>query len=360
MASREEIVQSFRDQARYADYLGSAFMTALMNRAADAVARGGVLARLIGDWPGKPWADGLPLRVAGALHALVLSGEDPALVAAYPPHPFDIDCVWRAAEAAMAASHAHFSAFLKLPPQTNEVRRSALLLPGFIEIARSTGLPLRLLEIGASAGLNQVWDEYRYTYGGATTDKKWGKSGANVDLTCEWRGAPLDLAGAVPIASRAACDQAPIDIADPAQRARLRAYLWPDQPERLARLDAALAVALAGGVRVEAADAADWLDATLTEPASGTVTVMYHSVVWQYLPKETRSRIRDRLETAGKRQPLAWLALEFAGLDYELVLTLWPGDGTKARRLLARTHPHGAWLEWLDSAQPKLAREVDR
>ncbi len=356
MASGEEIVQSFRDQAAWAERLGSPFMHALMIRAANELAKGGALARTIGDWPGFAGADGLPLRFAGALHALVLSGADAALAAVYPPHALDIDLVWRAAEAAMAAKPAHFSTFLNLPPQTNEVRRSALLLPGFIEIARKTGLPLRLLEIGASAGLNQVWDEYRYTYGGGKTGKKWGKSDANVEISCEWRGTPLDLSMPVRVVSRAACDRAPIDIADAAQRARLRAYIWPDQPDRLARLDAALALALVAGVCVDRADAADWLDARLAEPAGDAVTVIYHSVVWQYLTAETRKRIRDRLDAAGQSRPLAWLALEFAGEDYELRLALWPGDGRKRRKLLARTHPHGAWLDWL-SEEPQ---EVDR
>jgi hypothetical protein len=356
MASQAEIIQSFRDQAAWAERLGSPFMRALMRRAADEMAKDGALARTVGDWPGHAGADGLPLRFAGALHALVLSGADAGLAAAYPPHPLDIDRVWRAAEAAMAAKPAHFSTFLNLPPQTNEVRRSALLLPGFVEIARKTGLKLRLLEIGASAGLNQVWDQYKYRYRGGKGDIQWGNGTAEVEMECEWRGAPFDLGGTVRVQSRAACDRAPLDIADPAQRGRLRAYLWPDQSERLARLDGALAVALAAGVRVDRADAADWLDARLAEPAAGAVTVLYHSVVWQYLDTETRKRIRDRLDAVGQDRPLARLALEFAGEDYELRLTLWPGDGRKTRKLLARTHPHGAWLDWLGE-QPQ---EVDR
>jgi hypothetical protein len=200
------------------------------------------------------------------------------------------------------------------------------------------------LEIGASAGLNQIWDRYRYRYG----DTIWGDPASPVEMACEWRGAPFDLGGPVPVASRAACDRAPIDIRDPAQRARLRAYLWPDQPDRLARLDGALELARASGIRVEQADAADWVDAKLAEAAPDTVTVMYHSVVWQYLTAETRRRIRDRLGEVGRRRILAWLALEYVGPDYELRLTLWRGKGAENRALLAKTHPHGAWIDWLD------------
>ncbi|MGH6982460.1 MAG: DUF2332 domain-containing protein, partial [Stellaceae bacterium] len=290
-----------------------------------------------------PSADGLPLRFAGALHAPVLTGADAWLMAVYPPHAADIDTMWRAVEAAIATRPGYFAGYLMRAPQTNEVRRSALLLPGFVTIARETGLPLRLLEIGASAGLNQLWDRYRYRYGG----KVWGDPASPVVLECAWRGSPFDLGGPVPVASRAACDRSPIDIADPAQRARLRAYLWPDQPERLARFDAALATTLAAGVRVENADAAGWVEARLAEPSGRAIPVLYHSVVWQYLAEPTKARIRGSLDAYGRRQPLAWLALEYVGPDYALTLTFWPGDGNRTRKTLARTHPHGAWLEWL-------------
>jgi len=344
MNSRQQLIKSFRDQARYADYLGSPFTAALMNRAAASLEQGGPIAALLGDWPSDPFADGLPLRFAGALHALVLTGADPGLAALYPPHAADIDTVWQAVEAAMSARPEHFADYLARAPQTNEVRRSALLLPGFVAIARATGLKLRLLEIGASAGLNQLWDQYRYRY----ADKGWGDPASPVTLECEWRGAPFDLGGPVPVASRVACDRAPIDIADPAQRVHLRAYLWPDQPDRLARLNAALAMTLAARVRVEPADAADWVEARLAEPSDDVVTVLYHSVVWQYLGEPTKARIRANLDDHGRCRPLAWLALEFARPDYDLTLTLWRGDGNKTRKILARTHPHGAWLEWLD------------
>ncbi|HEX4113166.1 MAG TPA: DUF2332 family protein [Stellaceae bacterium] len=346
--SREPLVQSFREQAQWCERLGSPFTARLMTRAAVAVEQGGALARLIGDWPGHPGADALPLRLAGALHALVLSGADPALIAVYPPNTAEIETVWHGVEAAMAARPEHFAEYLASPPQTNEVGRSALLLPGFLAIARATGLPLRLLEIGASAGLNQIWDKYRYRFG----ERCWGDAASPVELVCDWRGAPGPLDRTVSVASRAACDRAPLDIADPAQRARLRAYIWADQSERLARLDGALALALIAGIWVEPADAGDWLDARLEAPAEGIATVVYHSVVWQYLPEATRRRLAARLAAAGAAatpdRPLAHLALEYAGPDYELRLTLWPGGGRESGALLATAHPHGAWLNWRD------------
>jgi hypothetical protein len=347
--SRERIVASFLTQAQWCDRLGSPFTARLMDRTASELERGGMIAAIIGDRPGNSNADGLPLRFAGALHALVLANADPALAEFYPardPTP-DPDRLWRAVESALAEQPSHFAAYLAQPPQTNEVGRSALLLPGFLAIARATGLPLRLLEIGASAGLNLIWDRYRYRYGA----QRWGDPDSPLELTCEWRGANAELDPIVAILSRAACDQAPIDVHDDGQRARLRSYIWADQTDRLARLDGALALARAANVHVEPADCADWLDRKLAEPAEGCVTLLYHSVVWQYLPAETRGRIRARLAEVGRRatrrNPLVHLALEFGGQNYELRLTLWSGDGMKIERHLATTHPHGLWLEWL-------------
>jgi hypothetical protein len=66
--------------------------------------------------------------------------------------------------------------------QTNEVQRSWGLLPGFLSLA--DGRPFDLLELGPSAGLNLVWDRYRYRY--STGD--WGES--ELELTGDDRVPP--------------------------------------------------------------------------------------------------------------------------------------------------------------------------
>src|SRR5262249_62273693 len=109
--------------------------------------------------------------------------------------------------------------------QTNEVRRSAALLGGFLRVARETGLPLRLREIGSSAGLNLAWDRYRYELG----PHRWGDPRAALVLAADWTGPAPDLAAKVRIASRAGCDVAPLDARDPATRQRLEAVGWPEQ-----------------------------------------------------------------------------------------------------------------------------------
>jgi hypothetical protein len=353
MAALPEIVQSFRTQSGWCDRLGSPFTARLLDRAADDLESGGPITGLLGVWPGNPVADALPLRFAGALHALVLSGAAPDLAAMYPPRQSGIPdpgALWPAVLAAVAAHRPHVETFLASPPQTNEVSRSAVLLGGFLEVARATAgrLPLRVLEIGASAGLNLLWDRYCYALG---EEGSWGDPASPVRIMTRWTG-PLPPALYLPVqvAERAACDRAPIGVGDEAQRLRLRSYVWADQRERLARLDAAIDLARRAAIRVERADAGLWVEQQLSRPADGRAIVLYHSIMWQYVPRETRERIVAAVTAASRRArpdaPLAWLRFEPAPPDGspELRLTLWP-DGEE--RLLAQAHPHGASVRWL-------------
>ncbi|HSJ95555.1 MAG TPA: DUF2332 family protein, partial [Myxococcota bacterium] len=130
---------------------------------------------------------------------------------------------------------------------------------------------------------------------------------------------------------------------------RLESFVWPEQLERLATLRAALAAVRADPPQLEQARAGDWVARELAAPAPGEATVLFHSVVWWYVPEPERARIEADVRAAGARAgragPLAWLRLEGARLDEaELRLTLWPGG---ADQLLARVHWHGAWIHWL-------------
>ncbi len=220
-----------------------------------------------------------------------------------------------------------------------------MLVGGFLQIAKETGLPLRLLEIGASAGLNAIWDRYHYHLGAVG----WGDPQSTVRIAPSWEGQSPPIDAPIRVIERLACDLAPIDLEDSAQRLRLRAYIWADQRARLSRLESAIELARAYGPRVEQADAADWVRAKLREPAAAGATVLYHSIMWQYLPSETQTDIRAGLEDAGGRAtsaaPLAWLRFEPLHPESrpELRMTLWPG----AREVrLAVAHPHGSSVRW--------------
>jgi len=165
------ILAALQTQTEWCDHLGSPFTAALLRAAMRELKSGGLLAELIGAWPGDPLTDILPLRVAGALHALVLAGAAPELALAYPPHATPDDTSLHTALLNALRQHRDYiTRFIESPPQTNEVGRSAVLLGGFLEIAAATEKPLRLLEIGASAGLNLLWDRFHFRLGDAT----WG------------------------------------------------------------------------------------------------------------------------------------------------------------------------------------------
>lgn len=338
-------------QADSCDQLGSPFSGALLRRAAGDLDRGGPAARLVAPWRDLSRRDllsaAIPLRLLGALHERVLSGEAPGLTQAYPregraPDP---DVAWVEALAVMEAHFDVLAAFMDHEPQTNEVRRSICLAPGFIAAARGHGLPIRALELGASAGLNLSWDRFWYRFGATT----WGDPASPVRLDTDWSGPDPDVTAPIRVIERAACDRRPVNLTDDALRRRLIAYVWPDQFERLARIRAAIDVALAHAVQVEAADAVDWADREAT-PQAGVLTVLYHSVFWQYMPPERQAAltrvIEDKGALATRAAPFAWLRMEPPSdgpWRMEVSLTAWPGGEAQ---VLAEVHPHGAKVTW--------------
>jgi hypothetical protein len=300
-----------------------------------------------------PAAAAVPLRWAGALHHLALRGLQP-WARLWPPaaDTAPADALDGAIQGAWATRRADVQAALAKPPQTNEVQRSAALLPGLLFVSAHTGLPLSLLEIGASAGLNLWPERHRYDYG----SWQWGASGAALMLRADWRGpAPEASLATRPlnIQRRAACDATPIELLQPGEALRLCSFIWPEQSERLLRLKLAQnevgAWMAADNVAVQALPAASFVERDLAQPRPGSATVLMHSVVWQYIAAAQQARILESLAAAGERAtataPLAWLRMEPPAPDQpmELRCRLWPGGHD---HLLARAHPHAAWIEW--------------
>ena len=157
-------------QAGHCARLGSPFYADLLGRAAVDVEEGGPAARVLRGHENDPPGSMLALRLMGAVRRRVLEG---ALR----------DMEWPSFRRALADDAEAIRRLLERPVQTNEVGRCAALLPGFLEAA-AAGLPLRLLEVGASAGLNLRWDRYRYEAG----DFAWGDPAAPVRIGFELEG----------------------------------------------------------------------------------------------------------------------------------------------------------------------------
>ncbi len=352
---------AFAAQAEACRGRGSPFTALLCEALGRALDRSTKVGRRVLDWSGRPDArgDSVPLRLAGGLHALVRRGRaPPRLAALYPPNPPppDAEALQAALAEAVTDAEADLLPWLDRAPQTNEPTRSAPLMAGLLAVAAKTGggLPFALHEIGASAGLVLVLDRYEHRLGGTVA----GTPGAPVTVAPAWEGGPPPSAGTpVRVARRRGCDLDPLDVTSAEHRERLLAYVWPDQPDRLARVEAAIGVAAADPPRIDRADAAEWAEATLDpataadEAAAGTARVLMHAVALQYAPEETAARIAAHAARVGaaatERSPFAWLRFEADpefGERGSLRLTLWPGG---SERVLAPGDTHGEKLRWL-------------
>lgn len=341
----EEVADVLAYQATACRIVGSSLYERILLGALADVRAGGVCARVLDDHHVDPYGSALALRFLGAVHRIALEGRAPALAALYPStggDPSAGDPV--AAFLATVADHEdEVRHRLADGVQTNEVGRSAALVGGYAEVARRTGLPLRVLELGASAGLNLRFDRYCYDTGRHVL----GDPASPLRFADVWDPAP-DLSGPVAVAERRGCDRNPLDPTSEDDRLTLASYVWPDQVVRLARLRTALELAAEVPVEVDHADAADWTAAQLAEPRPGLATVVVHSIVLQYLPPPRRRDLRDALADAGRRAsaaaPLAWLRMEPATDDLaEVRLTLWPGGRDE---LLGRAGYHGVPVRW--------------
>jgi hypothetical protein len=344
--STEKLLAHFAEQSAICAAFGSPFTSQLMARMRDDIEAGGPTAKLLADWPTNPRADALALRLTGAAHAAALTNRDPELARLYPASnpEWRMDEIWPHVRDLFDRERAWAHAFIQSAPQTNEIRRSIALLAGFLHFAQGWRGPLDMLEIGASAGLNQNWDRFAYR----PRDWSWGAD-SPVVVDTDWNGAPPPVDAPINVRSRAACDLNPLDIADKAQLLQLKSYVWPDQPERLARFDGAVALALAHNTKVDRADAAIWLKQKLDARAADAATIVYHSVFLQYPPPESRRAITDAIAEAGARAtreaPLVWVRLEPEALTDNipdslrmvLDITIWPGG---ERKILAYTDGH--------------------
>lgn len=274
----------------------------------------------------------VPNLFFAAVHDLLLNGADGALRGFYPSvgggNPGDPMPALRA----FCDMHRERIAqrLRTRRVQTNEVRRSTCLLPGFELVARRAGgRPLAIVEVGAAAGLNLRFDRYHYDYGPAGS---WGGPAAAVALTCDTRGTRPPLPrGPIDVAWRLGIDVDPIDVRDPAAAGWLRALVWPDQPERAERLARAIADAAADPPSLLSGDALDLLPRALADAPADAVVCVVHTYVLNQFSAEGRRRFAELT----------------AGVPF--VLSIGGGAEKKVRlndEVLAGCDPHGGWLEW--------------
>ena len=343
MPEKASLAERFRWQEPVFAIRGARLYEHLCREAAGELERVGPLHDLLGPYAAEPPRRLLPLRLLAAVHGWVLRGELPDLARHYPSAGGGRppEGAWPLFRAACLERADELHHFLALPLQHNEVARAVPLACGFHLVAEETGLPLRLLEVGASAGLLLRWDRYR--------DRPWFQA---------LYGAQPAAATRVEVAERCGCDLHPIDPTDPDQALRLRAYVWADLPAHLRMLEEAIEVCREVPAAVEQASGEEWLERRLADPSPGRVTVVFHSLLAGSAGDETMARLEEVVRRAGDRAtveaPLAYLRFE-AGAEpgpasnsrqamMRVAITCWPGG---EERLLAVADVNGWYLRRL-------------
>ena len=336
-----------RWQADACRELGSPLYGDLLLHAADDLLAGGPTATILRGHFDDRISSVLALRLLGGAHALALEGRAPQLAAFYPSAGGTADSqpgsprAWAALRQTLAEQSDEISTWLDHPPQTNEVGRAAALLGGLRHIAAQQDLPIRLIEVGASAGLNLRADRF-YVPGDAGS---YGSPDSPVVLAGGWQG-DAPPAARIHVTERIGGDLSPVDPATPDGRLRLTAYVWPDQADRLSRLRGAFTIAaqVPAELRTESASAT----LARTELVPGTWTVLWHSIFRQYLSDGQRTELADGVAKLGDA---ATAAARFAYLYLEqsraggcpVVLVTWPGG---RRRILGSAPAHGLPVQW--------------
>jgi hypothetical protein len=349
MSASDPLITMLDGHIAVARTAGSPFYARLLELMRDDVAAGGpTRAALRGhehdridEWDG--------FRLLAGVHRMALGGDADVLRARFPSTggDGDADRAWPAIRALIADGRPELVEALGHPLQTNAPTRAKALVGALCLVAQRTGLPLRLLELGASAGLNLRLDRFRYEHDGAA----FGPPDSPVRFVDFLRGGMPPLERGFEVVERSGCDLNPIDATSDDGRLTLLACVFPDETERFGLLERAIEVARATPAAVERADLAGWVAAALAEPRPGVATVVYHTIVWPYLPDEVRAAAESAITAAGARAttdaPLALIAFEGAADDparIETQLTLWPGG---ERRLLALASHHPTTVRWL-------------
>ena len=321
-----------------------------MHAAAANLDASGVVARLFVDVAAPPGS--VPqLRLLAALHHLVLVGRAPGLARFYPSAGGDQppDHAWEAAAATIEDHFDWIRSRLDRTVQTNEPGRSTVLYSALLWLTARVHLPIRLLEIGASAGLNLIPDRYCYVVGSEAL----GDASSRVRFRDPWQPGPaIDLqaaAGELEISVRAGCDGNPLRAGDPEDRVTLLSYIWPDELDRIERLRAALQIASESGLQIDRASAQDWLHEALRSRPAGELTVVWHSIFRQYVEPAEWAAIESlvrRAQSSDPHRPLVWLGME-PGHDHLTGVALTARAGADDEEcVLAACGDHGPPVRW--------------
>ena len=345
----DEMLRALLQQAESCRNLGSPMYSSLFTDLAADYADGGRTYALLAGRSLRPVHDAVPLRLAGAIHRVVLQGKDDRLARHYPSvggrpaGDFTADFIGY-----MRDHLEDIENGLATQVQTNEVGRSVAHLVLSHWVTTLGVEQFNFLEIGASAGLNLNFDKFYGCFG----QLRMGDPSSSLRFVGDWFSNAPDVPrlGATAISKRG-CDISPIDVARSDDEARLLSFVWPDQKLRLERLRSAITIAKTHRPIVDPASADEWIAQQLARP-SGHATLIFHSIVWQYLGTETQNRLKHAILSAGKSAtataPIVWARMEPAGPVADIQVDVFDGSSSAPRHYrLAEIGYHGQNMNWL-------------
>ena len=336
--ANDALALALSTQAKSCLRLDSPLYATILERSARDAKAGGIVAHVLQPYTRDSFGSALGLRWLAAVHRIALRGDAPDLAARYPSCGGDgnIDLVWTAFCDVLDEHFDEVRSGTAVAMQTNEVDRSAALLGGFLAVADATRLPLRIFEFGASAGLNLRWDRYRYESLGWA----FGDATSRLTLRDNFLSTPPISEVPVRVVERRGCDLHPIDPRSVEGRRTLVSFIWPDQLARIDRLKRACEIAREVDVVVDRSDATAWLESDIVAPIRGATTVVFHSVMLQYVESEKRRRLQAAIATIGDEAtadaPFAHVFMEPP--TFGASVRLWPGGESRS---LFRSTAHG-------------------
>ncbi|WP_101842005.1 DUF2332 domain-containing protein [Halobacillus sp. Marseille-P3879] len=289
----------------------------------------------------------IPNLLFGAVHYLLLQGTDHELKEYYPslrngsrrekdPFPLFKDFCSEYRDKIMSILQTR-------RVQTNEVRRCAYLYPVFCYIYQQTNKPLSLIEIGTSAGLQLLWDQYAYSYG---TDSLYGSKHSFVHLTSHVRHGELShdlLSTHPPVNDRLGIDLHLSDLTCEEDYLWLKALIWPEHKERRRNFENAVKqLKLNPPPLIEGDGASLLLKAAEGTPADTTIC-LFHTHVANQMPTSVRSEFIQNVHKIGSYRDIfhVYNNIEDRKLHVDSII-----NGKVTKRTVGETDGHGSWFDW--------------
>lgn len=305
----------------------------------------------------------IPNLLFGAVHYLLLSGHQHPLGDYYPSVSMkakEIDeGLFPSFQQFCSTYEPELTALLQTRlVQTNEVRRCAYLYPVFGMIYEYSKQPLALVEIGTSAGLQLLWDQYTYRY---DDSEPVGNVTSPLEISAEviGEGRPRLNLPLPPIRERIGFDLNIVDLTDANEKLWLKALIWPEHATRLELFEQASALIGSQPLELIQGDGIQLLKPRVDSMDPDTIVCIFHTHVANQMPLETKYELLHQVDLIGENRDVCHI---YNNVQDQLLHLDFIIDGRKSEFVLAETDGHGRWFNWLLSpeAEENMKRRLGK